>query len=72
VTVLGQAAGVSLPVRRVVLVGLFVGTVAGVACLVVPQTAAAVVGGIGAACGAVCAQVGGWLMGATRRLGMAN
>jgi hypothetical protein len=52
------------------LVGLGVGLVVGVACLLVPQTTAAVVGGAGAACTAVSVQVGNWLTRAARRLGL--
>jgi hypothetical protein len=70
VVALGRATGESLPVRRILLVGLGVGVVVGVACLVVPQTTAAVVGGAGAACTAVSAQVGNWLTRAARRVGL--
>lgn len=70
VVALGRATGESLPVRRIVLVGLGVGLLVGVACLVVPQTTAAVVGGLGAACTAVSAQVGNWLTRAARRVGL--
>ncbi len=70
VVALGRATGESLPVRRVLVVGLCVGLVVGVACLAVPQTTAAVVGGVGAACTAVSAQVGNWLTRAARRVGL--
>jgi hypothetical protein len=70
VVALGRATGESLPVRRIVLVGLGVGLLVGVACLVVPQTTAAAVGGLGAACTAVSAQVGNWLTRAARRVGL--
>ena len=70
VVALGRMTGEALPVRKVVLIGLGVGLVVGVACLVVPQTAAAVVGGAGAACTAVCVQVGNWLTRAARRVGL--
>jgi hypothetical protein len=70
VVALGRATGETLPVRRVALVGLGVGVLVGAACLVVPQTTAAVVSGAGAACTAVCVQVGNWLTRAARRVGL--
>ena len=72
VVALGHATGEALPIRRVLLVGLGVGLVVGVACLVVPQTTAAVVSGAGAACTAVSVQVGNWLTRAARRVGLLN
>ncbi len=70
VVALGRATGETLPLRRVVLVGLGVGLLVGTACLVLPQTTAAVVGGIGAAGTAVSVQVGNWLTRAARRVGL--
>ena len=70
VVALGRMTGESLPVRRIMLVGLGIGLGVGAACLVVPQTTAAVVGGIGATCTAVSAQVGNWLTRAVRRVGL--
>jgi hypothetical protein len=70
VVALGRATGESLPVRRIALVGLGVGLLVGVACLVLPQTTAAVVSGVGATCTAVSAQVGNWLTRAARRVGL--
>jgi hypothetical protein len=72
VVALGRATGETLPVRRVLVIGLCVGVVVGIACLAVPQTTAAVVGGAGAACTAVSAQVGNWLTRAARRVGLLN
>lgn len=70
VVALGHATGEALPVRRVMLAGLGVGLVVGAACLVLPQTTAAVVSGVGAACTAVSVQVGNWLTRAARRVGL--
>lgn len=70
VVALGRATGETIPLRRVVLVGLGVGLLVGTACLVMPQTTAAVVGGIGAAGTAVSVQVGNWLARAARRVGL--
>jgi hypothetical protein len=70
VVALGRATGETLPVRRVLVIGLSIGLVVGVATLAVPQTTAAVVSGVGAACSAVCVQVGNWLTRAARRVGL--
>lgn len=70
VVALGRMTGESLPVRKIVLVGLGVGLVVGIACLVVPQTTAAVIGGAGAACTSIAAQTGSWLTRAARRVGL--
>jgi hypothetical protein len=70
IVALGQMTGEQIRVRRILLVALGVGAVVGVACLVVPQTTAAVVGGIGATCTAVGVQVGSWLRRAARRVGI--
>jgi hypothetical protein len=70
VVALGRMTGEPLPVRKVVLVGLGVGLVVGTACLVVPQTTAAVVSGVGAACTSVAVQTGNWLTRAARRVGL--
>jgi hypothetical protein len=70
VVALGRMTGETLPVRRVVLVGLGVGLLVGAACLVVPQTTAAVVSGVGAACTSVAVQTGQWLTRAARRVGL--
>jgi hypothetical protein len=70
VVALGRATGETLPLRRVALVGLGVGLLVGTACLVMPQTTAAVIGGLGAAGTAVSVQVGNWLTRAARRVGL--
>jgi hypothetical protein len=70
VVALGRMTGETLPVRRVVLVGLGVGLLVGVACLALPQTTAAVVSGVGAACTSVAVQTGQWLTRAARRVGL--
>jgi hypothetical protein len=72
VVALGHMTGEQIRVRRILLVALGVGAVVGLACLVVPQTTAAVVGGIGATCTAVGVQVGSWLRRAARRVGILN
>jgi len=70
VVALGRMTGEALPVRKIVLVGLGVGLLVGVAGLVLPQTMAAVVSGIGAACTSVAVQTGNWLTRAARRVGL--
>lgn len=70
VVALGRATGEPLPVRRVLLSGLGVGLVVGVACLLVPQTTAATVSGVGATRTAVAVQTGHWLSRAARRVGL--
>jgi len=64
-----NVTGEAFPVQRVGLVALGLGVVVGVSCLLVPQTAAAVVGGVGAAFTAVGVQTGHWLKNAASRLG---
>lgn len=49
VTAIGHASGEAVPVRRILLIAVGVGLVAGIACLVVPQTMAAAVGAVGVA-----------------------
>jgi len=66
----GQLAGEALPARRMALVGLAVGAVVTGACLLVPHTAAAVVGGAGATATAVAVQTGRWLARAARAVGL--
>jgi hypothetical protein len=66
----GTAAGEAIPARRILLVGLGVGAVAGVACLVMPQTLAAVVTAVTTAATAVAVQAGTWLKRAARRVGL--
>jgi len=70
VVAVGTVAGEAFPVQRVGLVACGVGLVVGVACLMVPQTTAAVVGGVGAAFTAVGVQTGHWLKKAARRFGL--
>jgi hypothetical protein len=70
VVALGRMTGETLPVRRVALVGLGVGLLVGAACLVLPQTTAAVVSGVGAACTSIAVQTGQWLTRAARRVGL--
>jgi len=69
VVAVGTVTGEAFPVQRVGLVAFGVGVMVGVACLMVPQTAAAVVGGAGAAFTAVGVQTGHWLKKAARRFG---
>ena len=72
IAAVGTAAGEVMPTKQISLVALGVGIVVGVACLVVPQTVAAVVGAAGAAATAVCVQVGGWLKRAAGRFGLVS
>ncbi|MBA4192138.1 MAG: hypothetical protein C0467_29525 [Planctomycetaceae bacterium] len=72
IVAVGTAAGEAMPTKQISLVALGVGVVVGVACLVVPQTVAAVVGAVGAAATAVSVQVGGWLKRAAGRFGLVS
>lgn len=72
VVAIGEATGELVPSKKISLVALGVGLVVGVACLVVPQTVAAVVGAVGAAATAVSVQVGGWLKRVAGRFGLAS
>jgi hypothetical protein len=72
VVAVGRATGETLPVRRVLLVGLGIGLVVGLACLVMPQTAAAAVGAVSATLTAVAVQTGNWLKRAARRFGLVS
>ena len=70
ITAIGNASGEAVPVRRILLVTLGVGVVAGVGCLVVPQTMAAVVGAVGVATTTLSIQAARWLRSAARRVGL--
>lgn len=72
VVALDRATGEPLPVRRVLLTGLGIGLVVGAACLILPQTTAAVVSGVGATGTAVGVQASRWLTRAARRVGLLN
>jgi hypothetical protein len=72
VTTIGIMAGGTIPVRRIVLVGLAVGLVVGTACLVMPQTMAASVSAAMSACTAIAVQVGICLKKAARGIGFAT
>lgn len=72
VAAVGRATGEALPVRRVLVVGLAVGALVGVGCVLAPHAVASAVGGVGAAVAAVGAQVGQWLARAARRVGLLN
>ncbi len=72
VAAVGRATGEALPVRRVLVVGLAVGALVGVGCVLAPHAVASAVGGVGAAVAAVGAQVGQWLTRAARRIGLLN
>jgi hypothetical protein len=72
VVAVGTAAGEMIPVKRILLTGLGVGLVVGIACLVMPQTVAAGVSALTAACTSVAMQTGNWLKRASRRFGLAT
>jgi hypothetical protein len=72
VATLGQAAGEALPWKRMLWVSAGVGLAVGVACLVVPQTVAAVVGAVSASATAVAVQAGNWLKRAGQRFGLVS
>jgi hypothetical protein len=55
-----RTVAVMMPLRKILAVGTGVGVVVGVASYACPHTVSAVIGGIGAACTAVAAQVGRW------------
>ena len=66
----GTAAGESLPVRRVLGVTLGLGVLVALVCYQMPESASAIVAGVGAAATAAFAQVGAWLHRAARRVGL--
>jgi len=70
IAAIGVASGEAVPVQKILCTALVVGIVVGSACLVVPETLAAAVGGVSAATTTVCVQVGGWLRRAARRVGL--
>ncbi len=72
VVAVGRATGEAFPLQRVGLVASGVGLVVGTACLLVPQTASALVGAIGAVCTTVGVQTGFWLRKAAQRVGILN
>lgn len=72
ITAVGLAGGEAVPVQKILTTALVVGIVVGSACLIVPETVAAAIGGVGAATTAVCVQIGGWLRRAARRVGLTS
>ena len=72
VVAVGEATGEVLPLRRVLMVGLGVGLAVGIACLVVPHTAAAAVSAVSVAATAVAVQTVSWLKRAARRFGLVS
>ncbi|MFO0825899.1 MAG: hypothetical protein U0792_22735 [Gemmataceae bacterium] len=66
----GLAGGEPAPVRQIAGTALLVGVVVGTACLLLPDTVAAVVGGVSAATTTVCVQVCGWLRRVACRVGL--
>jgi hypothetical protein len=70
VVAVSTATGEALPLRRVLWVGLGVGLLVGLVCLVVPHAAAAAISAVSVATTAVAAQIGTWLKRAARRLGL--
>jgi hypothetical protein len=68
VTTAARVLASVLPPRRILAVGVGVGVAVGVVCYACPPALSAVVGGTGAACAAVAAQVGTWLRRATAAL----
>jgi hypothetical protein len=67
VVAVGTAAGEMIPVKRILLTGLGVGLVVGVACMVMPQTVAAGVSALTATCTSIAMQTGNWLKRVGRR-----
>jgi Flp pilus assembly protein TadB len=67
---IGQATGEMMPVRRILFTTLCVGVVVGFGCWVMPQTVAAGVSGVSAACTTLAVQTGNWLNRAARRFGL--
>jgi hypothetical protein len=72
VVAVGTAAGEIIPVKRILLTGLGVGLVVGVACLVMPQTMAAGVSALTATCTSIAVQTGNWLKRVGRRFCLAT
>ena len=70
VVAIGTAAGEALPLGRIVIRAAVVGLAVGVACLVMPQTAAAAVSAVSVAATTVAVQAGTWLTRAARRFGL--
>ena len=70
VAAVGVAAGEALPVRRVLGVTLGVGVLVALVCYQMPESASAVVAGVGAAVSAAFAQIGAWLHRVARRVGL--
>lgn len=70
VAAVGRATGESLPVRRVIVVGMGAGALVGAACVIAPHTVAAITAAVGGVVSVVAAQVGQWLVNAARRIGL--
>jgi hypothetical protein len=70
IVAIGVAGGEPAPVQKILVTAMAVGVVVTTACLVVPDTVAAVVSGVSAAATAVCVQVGGWLRRVACRVGL--
>jgi len=66
----GVAGGEPVPVQKILVTAMAVGIVVSTACLVVPETVAAVISGVSAAATAVCVQAGGWLRRVACRVGL--
>jgi hypothetical protein len=70
INAVGFAGGEGVPVRKISVVSLMVGLLVGFSCLLLPETVAAVIGGLGAATTAFCVQVGSWLRRVACRVGL--
>ncbi|MFO0825297.1 MAG: hypothetical protein U0792_19610 [Gemmataceae bacterium] len=70
INAVGFAGGEGVPVRKISVVSLLVGLIVGFSCLLLPETVAAVIGGLGAATAAFCVQVGSWLRRVACRVGL--
>lgn len=70
INAVGFAGGEGVPVRKISVVSLLVGLIVGFSCLLLPETVAAVIGGLGAATTAFCLQVGSWLRRVACRVGL--
>ena len=70
VAAVAKATGEALSWRRVFWIAAGVGLTVGVMCLVMPHTAAAVVGAVASAATTVAVQTGSWLKRAARRFGL--
>lgn len=69
VATMTRTVAAMMPLRKILAIGTGVGVVVGAVSYACPHTVSAVIGGIGAACTAVAAQIGTWFRRSTSILG---